>query len=223
SPEQIRCEPVDRQTDVYSTAATLYYLLAGRAPFEGGDPAAVVARIASDPVPPLRRLRPEVPRGLDRAVRRGLERDRERRWRSLGEFRAALLPFAPGRLSIGGVGGRFVAYLIDHVLITGAAALTNLLLLWTLGHLAQPSGPARGEPPGPYALVGLVLWLAYFGTLEGVWGCSLGKRLLRLRVWGAARSDPPGVPRALARGLAFYVLISLGSLLAIAVFHAAGA
>src|SRR5262249_18062046 len=40
SPEQIRGEHVDQQTDVYSVAATLYYVLTGRAPFQGGDAAA---------------------------------------------------------------------------------------------------------------------------------------------------------------------------------------
>src|SRR5262245_834874 len=33
SPEQVRGDPVDQQTDVYSVAATLYYLLIGKAPF----------------------------------------------------------------------------------------------------------------------------------------------------------------------------------------------
>src|SRR5262249_699276 len=37
SPEQHKGEPVDVRTDVYSVAATLYYLLTGKAPFEGGD------------------------------------------------------------------------------------------------------------------------------------------------------------------------------------------
>ena len=37
SPEQIKGQTVDPRTDVYSLAATLYYLLAGKAPFEGGD------------------------------------------------------------------------------------------------------------------------------------------------------------------------------------------
>ncbi|HZY89400.1 MAG TPA: serine/threonine-protein kinase, partial [Gemmataceae bacterium] len=98
-PEQVRGERVDHQSDLYAAAATLYYLLAGRAPFQGGDAAAVLARTVADPVPPLRARRPEVPAALERVVLRGLERDRQRRWRDLDELRAALLPFAPGRLS----------------------------------------------------------------------------------------------------------------------------
>src|SRR5947207_6192778 len=37
SPEQIKSEKVDAQSDVYSVAATLYFLLAGKAPFQTGD------------------------------------------------------------------------------------------------------------------------------------------------------------------------------------------
>jgi serine/threonine protein kinase len=95
SPEQIKCEVIDARTDVYSTAATLYYLLAGRPPFQESDATATLARIVSDPVPPLRSLGLAVPAALDLALLRGLERDRERRWRTLGEFRAVLLAFGP--------------------------------------------------------------------------------------------------------------------------------
>src|SRR5262249_57395958 len=93
SPEQVRCEPVDAQSDVYSVAATLYCLLVGKAPQQSSDAAATIARIVADDPPPMRSVRPELPPGLDRVVLRGLERDRGRRWRDLEEFRTALLPY----------------------------------------------------------------------------------------------------------------------------------
>src|SRR5207244_797146 len=49
SPEQVRGGQLGPTTDVYSVSATLYYLLVGRAPFEGGDAASTLARIVSDP------------------------------------------------------------------------------------------------------------------------------------------------------------------------------
>jgi serine/threonine protein kinase len=99
SPEQIKCEPTDERTDVYSTAATLYYLLAGRPPFQESEATATLARIVSEPTPSLRSLGLGLPAALDLAVLRGLERDRERRWRTLAEFRAVLVPFGPRRRS----------------------------------------------------------------------------------------------------------------------------
>ena len=44
---------------------------------------------------------------------RGLERDRERRWKSIDEFRNVLLPFVPGRLPAPRRSIRLLAYLID--------------------------------------------------------------------------------------------------------------
>src|SRR5262249_47678393 len=80
SPEQIKCEAVDAQSDVYSVAATLYFLLTGRAPFQAAETMATLARKLSEEPPPMRSLRPELPAALDKVVLRGLARDRKRRW-----------------------------------------------------------------------------------------------------------------------------------------------
>ena len=42
-------ETIDVRTDVYSVCATLYFLLTGRAPYQGKDPAATLARTVSEP------------------------------------------------------------------------------------------------------------------------------------------------------------------------------
>src|SRR5262249_15746535 len=97
---------VAAQPDVSPAAAPLYFLLAGRAPFQSDNAAVTLARIASDPPPSLRTLRPELSPALDAVVLRGLERDRKRRWRDLDGFAQALRPFLPGRLSLGRPGVR---------------------------------------------------------------------------------------------------------------------
>src|SRR5205807_2020909 len=117
SPEQIKMEAVDAQSDVYSVAATLYFLLTGQAPFQTGDAMATMARIVADDPPAVRTLRPELPRALDKVILRGLERDRKRRWRSLDEFRQALLAFLPAEPSVGGLGLRFGAIFVDKMLL----------------------------------------------------------------------------------------------------------
>ncbi len=211
-PEQVRGERVDRQSDLYAVAATLYYLLAGRAPFEGGDAAAVLARTVADPVPSLRARRPEVPAALERVVLRGLERDRQRRWRDLDELRAALLPFAPGRLSAGGVGLRFGAYLIDSLVLAPLGFLQSAVTVWAMSE-AQGAALVRAN----FALTLLVV-LLYYALPEGLWGCSLGKRFLRLRVWAAAGGGPPGLPRALWRTGLWLALTSVPAA-ALAVLH----
>jgi len=127
APEQIKAETVGPRSDVYSVAATLYYLLTGGA-VPGGDTAATLARIVSDPAPPMRSVRKDLPAALDRVVLRGLERDPA----SAGatrRVRTALLPFVPGRLSIGGLGVRFGAFAIDYALLFLLAMPFMLTLL----------------------------------------------------------------------------------------------
>ncbi len=63
SPEQIKGEQVDARSDVYSVAATLYYLLAGGPPHQASEATQALARIVSEEAPPVRSVRP--PRGLD--------------------------------------------------------------------------------------------------------------------------------------------------------------
>src|SRR5262249_21943891 len=128
SPEQARADPVDHQTDVYSVAATLYFLLTGRAPHQTGDAAATLARIGSDPVVPLRRQRPELPAALDHVVLRGLERDRKRRWRDLAELRAALLPFVADHARPAPISLRLTAYALDWGLFLPPMLATVFLL-----------------------------------------------------------------------------------------------
>ncbi len=205
SPEQIKDDPpTDFRTDVYSVAATLYYLLAGQAPFQKSNPAAIMARIVADPAPPLRSVRPEVSPTLDRVVLKGLERNRDRRWRSLTEFRAALLRFMPDQLSIAGMGVRLGAYLIDEGLFLLGGLLIRTLLTSLLGDselgLAVRLSAFAGQS---------LLWVGYFVWLEGAWGCSLGKRLLGLRVWRAGGSDPPRLAQVLLRTVLFFALVNL--------------
>jgi len=67
----------DAASDVYSLAATLYTILAGRSPFAipGGRSTgeAVTVRVFNDPVPPIRR--PDVPPALEHLLRQAMSKD----------------------------------------------------------------------------------------------------------------------------------------------------
>jgi hypothetical protein len=206
APEQIKCEAVDAQSDVYSVAATLYYLLTGRAPFQSTDSLASLARIVSEDPPPMRQWRPELPRALERVVFWGLQRDRRRRWRSLEEFRHALAAFLPAEPSISGLGLRSAAYAIDLV----ALIVLENLSYWALAsHVSNlPTQVAIKH------VVETLIFLLYMGVLEGVWGWSPGKRLLRLRVGTVDANRPPGLKRGLLRAGIFAALFNLGPYLA---------
>ena len=209
SPEQIKRDAVDARTDVYSAAATLYYLLTGRPPFEAGDAAATLAKIVSEPPAPMRRYVPGLPPALEAAVLRGLDRDRDRRWQDLGRFREALLPFVSTGLSLGDLALRVSAYLADFLLLAAAGWGTATVVF---AALAPPKEAAR-LLLGRYSLWLLaaraVESVAYFAVCEGLWGASPGKRFTGLRVSREGEGGPPGVRRGALRALTFYALTGL--------------
>lgn len=212
SPEQIRNDPLNEQTDVYSVAATLYFLLTGRAPFQNEEATATMARIVSEPAPSPRIFRPEIPAALDKVILRGLERNRDHRWRDLEEFRAALAPFAGNPLSIAGLWRRLGASVIDLCLLQLGGATVALLIVTKLFELEIDPGSFRSY----FNVLDICGCFFYFAFFEGLWGWSLGKALLRLRVRSASGSERPGWRRIVPRSFLFSLLVRGDALLGIA-------
>jgi serine/threonine-protein kinase len=90
SPEQARGDrQVDGRSDLYSLGCVLYEMLAGTPPFTGATQTAVLARQLSEPPPPLRTVRPDVPPALEQVITEALAKQPERRHDASG-FSAAL-------------------------------------------------------------------------------------------------------------------------------------
>jgi len=91
APEQIRSEPsIDCRADIFSLGVTLFQMLAGELPFKGAHPMAVAASVMADPLPPLRKLAPELSPVAVRIVERMTAKRREDRYATPAELIAAL-------------------------------------------------------------------------------------------------------------------------------------
>jgi uncharacterized RDD family membrane protein YckC len=211
SPEQIRGEEVEFASDVYSVCATLYHMLTGQPPFQHENITAALAKIISEDAPPIRSIRPDVPRAVARVVEKGLERERSRRWQTLEELRAALAVLVPSQLTYGGLTVRVAAYFLDEVVVR------LFLVLPLSAALHALTGGWMGNNFLP-----LVLFPIYFVVLEGRYGASIGKRLLGLRVCRFGSTDPPGLKLAVRRTLAFYLLVTVTLFPSIVLFEAGG-
>jgi len=106
SPEQLKAQPLDERSDVFSLAATLYEALSGRAAFPGRTPGERVAAILSPDGPPFDRE--AITADIETVLRRALARDREARYASASAFLADLRSAASGE---------YVAALPDSVAV----------------------------------------------------------------------------------------------------------
>jgi serine/threonine-protein kinase len=91
APEQIAADPnADYRVDIYAFGVTAYEMLAGKGPFHGRPPHALLAAHLSEDPPPLTEARPDVPAALASLVMRCLEKDADRRPQTAQQILTAL-------------------------------------------------------------------------------------------------------------------------------------
>lgn len=90
SPEQVKGQPVDTRTDLYSAGVLLFELLTASTPFDGSHHMAVASQILHDSPPLPSTLTPSVPPALDALVSKALAKLPQDRFQTAGAFRDAL-------------------------------------------------------------------------------------------------------------------------------------
>lgn len=90
SPETLQGEPPTPRMDIWAFGVVLYEMLAGRRPFQGDNPSAVLIKILTEPLPDLSQLRPDLPPALLNLVESMLEKDPNNRISSVRRVGAEL-------------------------------------------------------------------------------------------------------------------------------------
>src|SRR5712692_8631143 len=82
SPEQLRAQEADHRSDIFAFGTLLYEMLAGQRPFAGDTADDTVSAILMKDPPELTLTSQNVSPGLDRIVRRALEKMPDQRFQS---------------------------------------------------------------------------------------------------------------------------------------------
>ncbi len=91
SPEQAQGKPVSFESDLYSLGTVLYELIAGNPPFTGDSPIATATKHLTDKPEKLSNYRKDIPKALENAVLKLLEKRPSDRFKSAEDLRALLL------------------------------------------------------------------------------------------------------------------------------------
>jgi WD40 repeat protein len=109
APEQaMDSHQADTRADIYSLGCSLYYLLAGKAPFQGETLTQVLLQHQMEQAPPIKN-RSDIPAGLRAVIDRMMAKSPEDRYQNPAEVAEALAPFCGGGAATAGEESVFAA------------------------------------------------------------------------------------------------------------------
>jgi len=170
APEQIAGQGPSMRGDVYSLAITFHELLTGRVPFQADSLWSMLQIHREAP-------RPEIPAEaapwrLRHLIAEMMDPDPQKRPGSYQDLLARLESLRPKPRVAGGLVPRAAALAVDVM-------------------LSAPAGPfaaaALGLSQHAAAHIWLLLFAAYYVLAHRLWGKTMGKRLLGLRIVGTTR------------------------------------
>ena len=149
SPEQVRAQPLDHRTDIFSLGTVMYEMLSGRSPFESESAVETMHAVLNVEPPMLTALAPGVPPVLETTVRHCMEKNPRDRFQSARDlaFQLRLLGDGDARTTTGrpsvGVPKKRLPYgwIAASLLILGAAGAGGFVL-----HRAVGAEPANDTP-----------------------------------------------------------------------------
>jgi tetratricopeptide (TPR) repeat protein len=150
SPEQLRGEPVDVRSDIYSAGAVLYEMATGSRPFPFASSVQLIGAILHKEPVPLRTFHERFPAGLEAVILKSLDKEASERYQTARELRTALETLTSTTVSAanwqtatttartvkakgGDVPGKAKPW--GWITAGGAMALTALVFAMDVGHL----------------------------------------------------------------------------------------
>ena len=98
APEQLRGSSIDHRVDLFALGVVLYEMLALRRLFQRNTDYLTFRAVMEQPIPDIRRYRPDLPDALLAVMMHALEREPEQRFETARQFGSAVLDaLAPGR------------------------------------------------------------------------------------------------------------------------------
>ena len=195
APEQAKGKVVDRRADVWAFGVVLYEMLTGRRLFGGEDVSDTLASVLKTD-PDWTALPATTPAGIQRLLRRCLERDPNRRLHDIADARleiedALVAPAAPAAVSAARPGRR--ERLLWLAAIAGSAILSAIVTRYlgapvtelpeTRLQILTPLSPGQATP----------LAMSPDGRSVAFWALADGKSQLWVRHLGADEAKPlPG-------------------------------
>ncbi len=143
SPEQVSGKSADARSDIFSFGCVLYEMLTGRRAFGGESPGQTMAAILRDQPEEVTAAGASVPDGVNRIVRRCLEKGPGERFQSAGDLSFALKESVGSGISISPP-GRPPLSRRTGLLLAGAAVVLAALVLIFRG-VGRGTGPGRIE------------------------------------------------------------------------------
>lgn len=86
SPEQIKGQVANQQSDIYSLGIILYEMLTGKVPFNGETAVSIAIKHSQTPIPSVRDFDPRIPQALENVVLKATTKDPRNRYDTVAQM-----------------------------------------------------------------------------------------------------------------------------------------